>query len=122
MITISKILWSGGACPYQIEAITDGGKYFYLRYRGGRLCFGVWESSEECDHANYQFRKTIGGELDGWADHSIITKELDGLVTFPDGFVHSFEGVKTNDSADSWFLNKEETEKELRKMFGIDTD
>lgn len=123
MITIKKILWSGGACPYQIEAITDDDAYFYLRYRHGCLRYGVWESEQACDHQHYQFVKTVGDEYDGWADNDVISKELDGLVTFPEGFVHSFEGEKPDDYPPEgcWEPPSQvEAENELKKLFGID--
>jgi hypothetical protein len=64
MITIKKILWAGGACPYQIEAITDDDKYFYLRYRNGNLRFGVWDNVEKCDHTNYIYSKKVGDQYE----------------------------------------------------------
>lgn len=88
MITIKKISWAGGVCPYQIEAVTDDDKYFYLRYRNGVLRYGIWDSEEECDHTNYLFTKTIGGKYDGCADQEAFDREMADLVKFPDGFRH----------------------------------
>lgn len=88
MVTIKKIIRSGGVCPYQIEAITDDNKYFYLRYRSGTLRFGVWDTPEKCDHTNYMFVKVIGGEYEGCADQELFDREMEGHVTFPNGFRH----------------------------------
>lgn len=122
MITIKKIHYAGGACPYQIEAETDDGKYFYLRYRGGTLRFGVWENEDKFDISNYKFVKVIGDKYDGWPDNELISKELEGLVTFPDGFSHSFDakGEEEDDPRDLTPSNDTITEMELRAAFGID--
>lgn len=92
MVNISSIQYAGGACPYQIEATTDTGKYFYLRYRGGMLSYGVWDSHSAQD-GKYKFRKEIGDIYDGWAEHDVISRELNGLVKFPEGFKHDFDSV-----------------------------
>lgn len=127
MVTIKQVLYAGGACPYQIEAITDDGKFFYLRYRSGTLRFGVWENEESFDITNYMFVKTIGDRYEGWGDHDLISKELEGLVTFPDGFVHrSFEG-SDNYQAEGVFdgttstENSKWVEEKLRELFGEDS-
>ena len=122
MITIKKIQYAGGACPYQIEAETDDGKFFYLRYRGGTLRFGVWESAAEFDITNYQFVKVIGDEYAGYPDHELISKELEGLVVFPDGFAHSFDakGEEKDDPQDLTPNKDTIAEMELRAAFGID--
>jgi hypothetical protein len=41
MIKISKIIYSGGACPYQLEANTEDGNWLYIRYRNGMLRYVV---------------------------------------------------------------------------------
>lgn len=90
MIVIKTIKSAGGACPYQVEAETSDGKWFYLRYRGGWLRYVVaethttWMKSKK--DSWYDYSKQIGEELDGWADHEKFMKELDGRVQFPEGF------------------------------------
>lgn len=37
MIKITKILNHGGACPFQIDALTDDNRRIYGRYRNGYL-------------------------------------------------------------------------------------
>jgi hypothetical protein len=92
-IKIISIQSAGGACPYQIEATTDNGQFFYLRYRGGRLRAGValTESSFNYNNAGYNIiDKVIGEPLDGYPAHETISRELQGLVEFPEGFKHIF--------------------------------
>ena len=120
MVTITKVLYSGGACPYQIEATTDTGKYFYLRYRGGVLSYGVWES-EFARNFKYDFRKEIGDKYDGWGDHETISRELEGLVKFPYGFKHNFDSVQNYPPEGVWQpRNEAETMEKLRELFGMD--
>ncbi len=33
-IKVEKIIYSGGACPYQLSAVCEDGREIYLRYRG----------------------------------------------------------------------------------------
>jgi hypothetical protein len=92
-IIIKEIICAGGACPYQIEAVTSEGKYFYLRYRGGWLKAGVseTESSFNYDIPAYNvIREQIGDQWDGSADHKLFSRKLEGLVVFPKGFNHSY--------------------------------
>ena len=37
MIKVVKIESEGGACPYQVEAVTDDNRPVYARYRHGHL-------------------------------------------------------------------------------------
>lgn len=55
MIVIKSIEYAGGACPYQIEATTEDGKYFYLRYRGGRLRACVLETRESFFQSGFNY-------------------------------------------------------------------
>ena len=122
MVTIKKILYAGGACPYQIEAITDDDKFFYLRYRWGNLRFGVWENEAAFDIGRYMFSKSIGDEYAGWGDNELIAKALEGQVVFPEGFIHESFSDK-NYPAEGTFDGKPMTETEklteakLRELF-----
>ena len=116
MVIIKKVLYVGGACPYQIEAITDDGKFFYLRYRGGTLRYGVWESEDAYDCTNYTFTKTIGDEYDGWGDHESISKALEGQVVFPKGFTHQSFKDENNSSVGRVFDGKPLTESDVQDM------
>lgn len=122
MVTIKKILTAGGACPYQIEAETDDGQFFYLRYRNGVLRYGVWPSAEKCDCTNYLFVDQIGERYAGWADHETLSKVLDGKVQFPDGFVHQYG--PNGDPHDDYppegtmsALHEAQLQEELKKLF-----
>jgi hypothetical protein len=90
MITVKQIYNSGGACPYQLEGLTDSGEYFYLRYRGGRLRCGTWKSMEYfLTDGNYEyniFDQVIGDRYDGFPDHERFMKLLKDKVIFPKWF------------------------------------
>lgn len=90
MVIIKTIKLAGGACPYQLEAETEDGKWFYLRYRGGMLRYVVAE-----DHTSwmknrhdswYDFSKNIGDEFDGYAEHDVIYPHIKDHIKFPEGF------------------------------------
>lgn len=96
MITIKTINLSGGACPYQLEAETEDGKWFYLRYRNGMLRYVLAESADNWPKEKkdnwYDFSKQIGDSMDGWADHDKIYPHLKDHITFPEGFkIQSYE-------------------------------
>ena len=104
MIVLKTILSAGGACPYQLEATTEDGKWFYLRYRNGMLRYAVASSyvswvKRKRDNP-YDFNKQIGGELDGYAEHSEIYQHLKDLVKFPAGFQITSKESEQFDSTD----------------------
>jgi hypothetical protein len=93
MIIIKSIEWSGGACPYQIEATTEDGQHFYLRYRGGRLRASCHSNSaDQCKNYNV-IDVQIGGTFDGAIDHDEAIELLKDKVKFPEGFIMSFQGT-----------------------------
>lgn len=120
MVIIKKILFAGGACPYQIEAETDDGKFFYLRYRGGVLRFGVWENESKFDINNYMFSKRVGGEYDGWPDAETFDHELKDLVQFPEGFAHQDNVTDPNYPAEGRWQPDDEATKILQDLLGGD--
>lgn len=96
MITIKTVDLAGGACPYQIEATTDSGEYFYLRYRGGRLRAGVSKAPEFFKYVGESYNVIdvrIGDEYDGFINHDEAMKYLKDKVIFPEGFRMSFGDV-----------------------------
>ena len=101
MIVIKTIKYAGGACPYQLEAETSDGKWFYLRYRGGWLRYVVAETHTTWMKSRkdswYDYSKKIGDEYDGMADHEKFMTELDGRVQFPENFKFEFESYETID-------------------------
>lgn len=69
---------------------------------------------------DYDFRKQIGDKYDGWGDHDIISRELDGLVKFPDGFKHGFDSVQNYSFEHNWQpKNETEADNKIREIFGI---
>jgi hypothetical protein len=90
MISIANIISSGGACPYQLEATTDDGKWLYIRYRNGMLRYVLAESSTQWTKSKkdswYDFSKKIGEDLDGYADHDKIYPHLKDHIKFPKDF------------------------------------
>jgi hypothetical protein len=89
MITVKTVDWCGGACPYQIEGMTDDSQYFYLRYRMGRLRAGVAETSNRFWNNPKPYNIIdidTGDEYDGIASHDKLSPLLEGKIQFPDGF------------------------------------
>ncbi len=89
MIKIVSIDYAGGACPYQMEGTTEDGQWFYMRYRGGWLCYVVRKTASDWANPNepwYDFKKKIGDEYDGYAEHDEIYPHLADKIEFPAGF------------------------------------
>lgn len=70
MIKITKILGYGGACPFQIDALTDDDRLIYGRYRGGRLTVNIGQIGDFSEDAAVGgeriFFKNVGGTFDGY--------------------------------------------------------
>ena len=49
MIKITKILNYGGACPFQINALTDDNRIIYGRYRGGSIKVYIGKNGDLTD-------------------------------------------------------------------------
>lgn len=100
MIVIKSIEYAGGACPYQIEATTEDGKYFYLRYRSGRLRAGISETYDSFRQSDINYRYNVidipfGDEMAGYANHDDIYPLLKSAIKFPDGFrIESYPTTK----------------------------
>ena len=89
MIKIKKLLNYGGACPYQLEAITSDDKWLYIRYRYGVLNYVVANSAKEWMDNNcidYDYSEAIGDGMDGYANHDLIFSHLRDKIEFPQGF------------------------------------
>ena len=69
MIKITKILNYGGACPFQIDALTDDNRLIYGRYRWGHLTVSIGSQDDLSEDAAIKkesiFSAQIGGEFDG---------------------------------------------------------
>ena len=89
MIKIKELLSYGGACPYQLEAITYDDKWLYIRYRYGVLSYVVANSEKEWmdnDCIDYDYSEAIGDGMDGYANHDLIFSHLCDKIEFPQGF------------------------------------
>lgn len=89
MIKIKTLLSYGGACPYQLEAITEDNKWLYIRYRHGVLSYVIANSCKEwmdSDCINYEYNELIGDIMDGYAKHDLIFPHLCDKIEFPEGF------------------------------------
>lgn len=89
MIVIKELLSYGGACPYQLEAITIDNKWLYIRYRHGVLSYVVADSADSWmkgDHLDYDYRQGIGDAFDGYATHDLIFPHLCDKIEFPENF------------------------------------
>lgn len=86
---IKEIILAGGACPYQLEALTTENKYLYLRYRGGWLRAGVSDNVQSFKYTVNDYniiRQKIGRDFDGSIDHDTAMVYLKDLIEFPEGF------------------------------------
>jgi hypothetical protein len=89
MIVIKKFISYGGACPYQLEAITSDNKWLYIRYRHGVLSYVVADSYDSWmngDHLDYDYRQGIGDAFDGYATHDLLFPYLCDKIEFPENF------------------------------------
>lgn len=85
MIKIKEIVRAGGACPYQLYAITTAGSHLYLRYRWGTLSFKV-TPSEDTRITDYDYSRKVGDDMDGFANDALFKTLLKDLIEFPSGF------------------------------------
>lgn len=69
MVKITKIINHGGACPFQIDALTDDGRMIYGRYRHGYLRVYIGKLGDFSEFAAVDgdliFQADVGGPLDG---------------------------------------------------------
>jgi hypothetical protein len=90
MIKISKIIYAGGASPYQLEANTEDGKWLYIRYRNGMLRYVVAQNHTQWTKSKkdswYDFSQKIGEDFDGVAEHDKIYPYLKDHIDFPEEF------------------------------------
>lgn len=90
MIKIKELLSYGGACPYQLEAITTDNKWLYIRYRYGMLSYVVANSEKEWmdnDCIEYDYSEQIGNKMDGFAKHDLLFQHLCDKIQFPENFL-----------------------------------
>lgn len=70
MIKITRILNSGGSCPFQIDALTGDNRMIYGRYRWGHLAVRVGKPGDLSEYAAVDgelvLQKDVGGPYDGY--------------------------------------------------------
>jgi len=70
MIKITKILNYGGACPFQIDALTDDNRRIYGRYRHGYLRVYIGKNGDLTDDGVIDgrliFQEDNGNPHDGY--------------------------------------------------------
>jgi hypothetical protein len=79
MIKITKILNYGGACPFQIDALTDDNRRIYGKYRSGCVRVYVSRTGDLTDDGatdgDLYFLNLVGGEFDGYMSLEEFKKE-----------------------------------------------
>jgi hypothetical protein len=94
MVKVTKIIYSGGFCPYQLEALSSDGREIYLRYRGGYLRWGFVDPKSKFVPDHYEFSEKIGDDYDGGANDKVFKEILKDQLEFPEGF--TFDGDVCN--------------------------
>jgi hypothetical protein len=94
MIKITKILGYGGACPFQIEALTDDDRLIYGRYRGGRLSVHIGEAGNLAEDS------ALFGERIVFKDFG---KPFDGYMSLEEFQNHTKETLDFSEAVDDSF-------------------
>lgn len=93
MIKITKILNHGGACPFQIDALTDDDRMIYGRYRFGKLSVQIGEVGDHSEyaavHGDEILRKKVGGEYGGSMTLEEFQTETKETLDFSEAVVYS---------------------------------
>lgn len=70
MFKIIKILNHGGACPFQVDALTDDSRLIYGRYRHGHLTVQIGKVGDFSEYAAVNgekvFSSHVGEQFDGY--------------------------------------------------------
>lgn len=84
MIKITKIIGHGGACPFQIDALTDDNRRIYGRYRGGRIRVYVSKTGDLTEDGaidgDLYFSNLIGGQYDGYISLEEFKDETKAVI------------------------------------------
>lgn len=93
MIKIKTILNHGGACPFQIDALTSDDRLIYGRYRFGNLSVQIGESGDRSEFAAVRgkeiLRKEVGGEYDGCMSLETFKEHTKTTLDFSETVVDS---------------------------------
>lgn len=76
MIKIKTILNHGGACPFQIDALTDDDRLIYGRYRFGNLSVQIGEAGDHSEFAAVRGEEIFGGKIGDDYDGSMNLEEF----------------------------------------------
>ncbi len=87
MIKIKEILNYGGACPFQIDALTDDNRRIYGRYRGGRVRVYISRTGDLTEDGavdgDLHFSNLVGGEYDGYMSLEEFKEETKSVLDWP---------------------------------------
>lgn len=95
MIKITKILGHGGACPFQIDALTDDDRLIYGRYRWGHLTVRIGKAGDHSEYAAVDGEmiliKDVGHPLDGYMNLEEFKEETKETLDFSEAVDDSFK-------------------------------
>jgi len=95
MIKITKILNHGGACPFQIDALTNDDRLIYGRYRWGCLTVQIGKTGDFSDDAAVGGEKIlikdVGHTLDGCMDLAEFKEKTKEVLDFSEAVDDSFK-------------------------------
>lgn len=86
MIKIVKIESEGGACPYQIEALTDDNRPVYVRFRHGHGRVEIGKPGAALTHWQEDTIFQWDGEdgMSGWSSYSEIRALTKDIIEWPE--------------------------------------
>lgn len=90
MIKIKTILHWGGACPFQLDALTDDNRLIYGRYRHGWIEVRIGAKDDLSEDAAVSgeslLREKIGENFDGYIDIEQFKLETEELIDWSEAF------------------------------------
>ncbi len=95
MIKITKILGYGGACPFQIDALTDDDRLIYGRYRNGYLRVRIGKTGDLSEDAavlgDLIFQKDLGRPFHGYMSLEEFKNHTKETLDFSEAVDDSFK-------------------------------
>ena len=114
MINVKEVLHYGGACPFQLEGLTDKNEEIYVRYRGGCLrveinnetvfskCIGENETDEMLlNDMRYRRNMTIEAIVESLKSYQMMREMNDGYLCF-DGYLTVEELIEETKEVINW--------------------
>ncbi len=87
-VKVVNILSYGGACPFQIDALTDDNRLIYGRYRWGHLTATIGAQDDLSEDAAIRkeliFSAQVGGEYDGCMDLNEFQEHTKDAIDWSD--------------------------------------